>query len=378
MTPLGLYVHWPYCARICPYCDFNVYKARTETDGLVRALLADLERWRERLGRRPLHSIHFGGGTPSLMDPADVARLIERADALFGCEAGVEIGLEANPAERARFADFRQAGIERFSIGLQALDDACLAALGRDHDAAAGIEAVETAAKTGARVSLDLIYARENQTLRGWIAELDQALRLPAGHLSLYQLTIEPSTAFAKRVERGELTPPDDAAAADLYRATGEIAAAAGAPAYEISNHARSEADRSRHNRLYWTGGDWIGIGPGAHSRVGDAASGGRLAAEAPARPDIYAAGASGHAGWTQACLTPLEEAQERILMGLRVSEGLDRAALRAATGRDIDESGLASMTGYGVLALEGDRVRLTPAGRAFADAAASALCPTD
>jgi len=375
-APLGLYVHWPYCARICPYCDFNVYKARGDDGALVEAMLADLQRWRERVGKRALTSVHFGGGTPSLMEPEAVRRMIEAADVLFGFEDAPEIGLEANPAELARFADLASAGIERFSVGVQALDDASLHALGRDHDARTAIAAVEAAAKAGERVSLDLIYAREGQSAPAWLDELRRAMALPAGHVSLYQLTIEPATAFAKRVERGELTPPEDDLAAEMFLATDAVTEAAGLSAYEISNHARTPGDRSRHNRLYWTGGDWIGVGPGAHSRIGSAAAGGRIAAEAPARPEVYGSGAAQQIGWCEARLTPLEEAQERILMGLRVSEGLDRAALKAATGRDIEVNGLDEMVRHGLLQADAERITLTRPGRAFADAAAAALCP--
>jgi len=375
-APLGLYVHWPYCARICPYCDFNVFKARGDDPALVQALIADLERWRSRLGPRALTSVHFGGGTPSLMSPDAVRQVIEAADRLFGFVAAPEIGLEANPAEQARFADLASAGIERFSVGVQALEDQSLVALGRDHDARTAIEAVEAAAAVAPRVSIDLIYAREGQTLAGWMEELRRASALPAGHISLYQLTIEPDTAFARRVARGELIPPADDLAAQMFAATDAATEAAGFPAYEISNHARSEADRSRHNRLYWTGGDWIGIGPGAHSRVGASASGGRVAAEAPSRPEVYIAGVASQAGWCEARLTALEETQERILMGLRVAEGLDREALRAATGRDIESSALDELTRHGLVEADAARVRLTRPGRAFADGVAGALCP--
>jgi putative oxygen-independent coproporphyrinogen III oxidase len=286
---LGLYVHWPYCARICPYCDFNVYKAaKGDPDGLLKAMLEDLALWRDRVGPRKLASVHFGGGTPSLMTPAAIAAVLERAETLFGLEPGAEIGLEANPAERGRLADIAKAGVERLSLGVQALDDASLKALGRDHDAAAGLDAIKIAQTHFDRVSFDLIYAREGQSLDDWARELTQAIGFGAGHLSLYQLTIEPGTAFQKKRDRGDLTPPDDDHAAAMFEMTQDITEAAGLPAYEVSNHARTPRDQSVHNRLYWRGADWIGIGPGAHSRIGRADRQGRISASALRRPVDY------------------------------------------------------------------------------------------
>lgn len=377
LPPLGLYLHWPYCARICPYCDFNVYRARgRDTAPLLDAMLADLERWRERTGPRRLASVHFGGGTPSLMQPVQIEAVLEAADRLFGFEAGAEIGLEANPAEADRFAGIRSAGVERLSLGVQALDDAALKALGRDHDAAQGLAALETAQSLFVRVSIDLIYAREGQSLTGWDAELSRVLDLGLDHLSLYQLTIEAGTAFGRQAERGALRPPAEDLAADLYQLTQTRTGAAGLGAYEVSNHARTADARSMHNMLYWTGGDWIGIGPGAHSRLGAAATGGRLAGTAVNRPDLYAQGAATGEAQTFETLSALEEAQERVLMGLRVIEGLDRAALRAATGLDIAMGETERFAQDGLIALAPDRVRLTPAGRLYADRIAMALAP--
>lgn len=375
--PLGLYVHWPYCARICPYCDFNVYRARgRDTGPLLAAMLDDLARWRERTGPRQLVSVHFGGGTPSLMQPGDIAAILETADRLFGLAPDAEIGLEANPAEIARFGDLRSAGIERLSLGVQALDDESLARLGRDHGAAGALAAMERAQALFARTSIDLIYAREGQSVSGWEAELSRALGFGLDHLSLYQLTIEPGTAFARKTERGALIPPAEDAAAQMYEVTQALTAAAGLDGYEISNHARGPAHRSRHNTLYWTGADWIGIGPGAHSRLGTPLAGGRLGASAFDRPEAYIDGAAGGGAHAFETISALEDAQERVLMSLRLKEGIDRAVLRAETGYDIDIAAAERFAGQGLLGIEGNRVSLTGEGRLYADGIAVNLAP--
>lgn len=377
-VPLGLYVHWPYCGRICPYCDFNVYLKRLEAPGLTQAILDDLSGWRAVTGPRRLASLHFGGGTPSLMAPADAAAVIEAAERLWGFEASAEIGLEANPAERDRYADFRAAGVNRLSIGVQSLDDAALRALGRDHDAAAARAATAAAQAAFDNVSIDLICAREHQTAADWRAELQAALDFGTPHLSVYQLTVEPGTAFAARAARGALDTPDEDAAAVFYEVTQEVCEAQGAPAYEISNHARSAAAQSVHNRLYWEGADWIGAGPGGHSRLGAHAAGGRIAAAAARRPQDYieTVARTGRGVADETVLTAIEEAAERILMGLRLTGGLDRAALRAATGLDVDGTALARLAAEGWLTANGDRVRFSPRGRLLADRLAAELAP--
>ena len=376
---LGLYVHWPYCARICPYCDFNVYKAANGTpQALVEAMLTDLEQWRDRIGARKLASLHFGGGTPSLMDPGDVAAILERADALFGFEPGAEIGLEANPNEAARFEGLAAAGVKRVSLGVQALDDESLTALGRDHDAAAGLAAFEAARAQFDRVSFDLIYARQGQGPADWERELRQALALQPDHLSAYQLTIEPGTAFHKRAERGDLIPPVEDAAADMFEITQDLTEAAGLPAYEVSNHARTPRDQSVHNRLYWEGADWIGIGPGAHSRVGSAAKGGRLAAVAARKPAAYIAGAAAGTAQKIETLSGRDEAIERTLMGLRlVEEGLKPARIEALTGVALDMDSAVGLCVQGVLNEgPGGRLHLTRRGRIYADRIAEMIAP--
>ena len=376
---LGLYVHWPYCARICPYCDFNVYKAANGTpQALVEAMLTDLEQWRDRIGARKLASLHFGGGTPSLMDPGDVAAILERADALFGFEPGAEIGLEANPNEAARFEGLAAAGVKRVSLGVQALDDESLTALGRDHDAAAGLAAFEAARAQFDRVSFDLIYARQGQGPADWERELRQALALQPDHLSAYQLTIEPGTAFHKRAERGDLIPPVEDAAADMFEITQDLTEAAGLPAYEVSNHARTPRDQSVHNRLYWEGADWIGIGPGAHSRVGSAAKGGRLAAVAARKPAAYIAGAAAGTAQKIETLSGRDEAIERTLMGLRlVEEGLTPARIEALTGVALDMESAVGLCVQGLLnEAERGRLNLTRRGRIYADRIAEMIAP--
>ncbi|WP_440958355.1 radical SAM family heme chaperone HemW [Oceanicaulis sp. LC35] len=375
---LGLYIHWPYCARICPYCDFNVYKAaHAQPEALLDAMLADLALWRDRLGARTIHSVHFGGGTPSLMAPAAIAALLETADRLFGLAPGAEIGLEANPMEHERFAGIASAGVERLSLGVQALDDDSLKRLGRDHDARTGLAALEKAQALFRRVSLDLIYARETQTPESWRRELETALGFGTGHMSLYQLTIEPGTAFERKLKRGALTPPPDDAAADMYALTQEVCASAGLPSYEISNHARSEADQSVHNRLYWEGEDWIGIGPGAHSRVGAFAKDGRAGGAAHRRPELYIEGVKSGDGHERERLDADAEFIERLLMGIRLTEaGLDVERLAALTGLRPDADGLARMRAQELVLARGSTLVLTERGRAFADHVAETLIP--
>ena len=374
-TGFGVYLHWPYCTRICPYCDFNVYRARDrDPQPLVDAIVADIEGHHARLGKRPADTLFFGGGTPSLLDAHHIERLIETVDRTFGFTIAPEISLESNPEDHANFAAQVAAGVNRISIGVQALDDAALKALGRAHDAASAIAATHAAAKTGARVSLDLIYAREGQTPDAWADELRAALALPLEHVSLYQLTIEDGTAFARAVSRKTLSPPDAERAATLYETTQSVCDAAGFPAYEISNHARTRAARSRHNELYWTGGDWIGVGPGAHGRIQHA--GARCATKAHDRPDDYAAavGAAG-VGWvTSESLTPEIIADEAILMGLRLDDGLDRAAVEALRARPFDAAAIATFAREGLLRAESGRLRLTAAGRLLADHIAATL----
>jgi len=369
MSGFGIYIHWPYCAAICPYCDFNVYRARGASNRpLLDAIVADMHAHAARFGRRTAQSIFLGGGTPSLLRGEEIAFLIEAAARAFDLAPECEITLEANPEDRALFAEQAQAGVNRFSIGAQAFEDAALKALGRRHDPAAGLAAVEAAAQTGRRVSLDLIYAREGQSLEAWRAELTQALALPIEHVSLYQLTIEPQTAFARRVSRGQLHPPSSDAAADLYEATQDMCDAAGFPGYEISNHARSGAARARHNMIYWRSGDWIGVGPGAHGRMTH--QGVRYALESQRRPADYidAVQENGQGLLEEGALTAEEWGDEALRMGLRVAEGVKLTEIDAVRGRRLNRRAIAQASDFGLLNADGETISLTPQGRVLAN----------
>jgi oxygen-independent coproporphyrinogen-3 oxidase len=347
---VGVYVHWPYCARICPYCDFNVVRHRggPVAAALAEAIVADLNGQADLIGPRRLASIFFGGGTPSLMDPEIVRRIVAESRRLWPSRGEIEITLEANPtdAEAERFAAFAGGGVNRLSLGLQSLDDASLKTLGRNHDAAGGMRAVTRALAAFQSVSLDLIYALPGQTPAVWSRELGRAAELGAEHISPYQLTIEPGTAFERAARRGSLRPPCEDLAAALYETTQTVLAARGFQAYEVSNHARSPSARSRHNLIYWRGEDYIGVGPGAHGRFFHGA--GRTATETPKAVGQYIARvqALGHAAsLTQ--LTPREVALERLLMGLRTSEGVaisDLAALGIGPSRRKQLGGMIRM----------------------------------
>jgi oxygen-independent coproporphyrinogen-3 oxidase len=375
MSGFGIYVHWPYCAAICPYCDFNVYRARgAGAEPLLAAIEADLAGHAERFGKREAQSLFLGGGTPSLLSGEHVARLIEAARRTFGFAADCEVTLEANPEDAARFATHAAAGVNRFSIGAQAFDDGALKALGRHHDASASLSAIEAAAATGQRVSLDLIYAREGQSSEAWRAELEAALCLPVEHVSLYQLTIEPQTAFARRVARGQLAPPGQEEAAALYELTQEICAAAGFTAYEISNHARSDGAQARHNLIYWRSGDWVGVGPGAHGRLthDDA----RIALEAHRRPaDYIDAVRENGVGWlTEARLSGEETADEVLIMGLRTHEGVNAARFEKLRGKPFNTDAVAWLEQQGYITTADGAIRLTQAGRIVANTIAAEL----
>jgi oxygen-independent coproporphyrinogen-3 oxidase len=369
MSGFGIYVHWPYCARVCPYCDFNVYRARGGDHApLLEAIIADIEAFARRFGKRQASSIFFGGGTPSLLSAAELARIIEAANAYLGLAADCEITLEANPEDAARFAEHAAAGVNRFSLGVQALDNAALKALGRAHDVTTSLNAIDAAAATQQRVSVDLIYAREGQSEAAWEAELREALALPVEHLSLYQLSIEPRTAFARRAARGDLNPPSNDAAAALYELTQSLCEEGGFHGYEISNHARTDAARSRHNMLYWKSEDWIGVGPGAHGRFDH--NGARIATEAQRQPADYIDAVREHGlGWIdEATLEPSEAADEMLLMGLRIREGVNLHALENLRGAPINQDALQWLADEGLVASANDRLTLTALGRPLAD----------
>ena len=374
---LALYVHWPYCARICPYCDFNVVRERrrvAEQAGLVAAILSDMEAQAVLAGPRRLASIFFGGGTPSLMDPAAVAAVIGRAKALFPSRGEIEISLEANPtdAEAGRFDALAGAGVNRLSMGVQALDDAALTFLGRNHSADEARRAAAVAARAFERLSIDLIYARPDQTVAGWTAELTEALDMGFEHVSPYQLTIEPTTAFGRAVARGSWTPPDEDTAAALYEATQTVLEAAGFDAYEVSNHGRGVAARSTHNLHVWRGGDYLGLGPGAHGRL--TLDGARTATVAHRGIADYVAGVAAGTPWSEhETLDPRAAAEERVLLGLRTVEGVALAEL-AVLDRTIEAGALAGLIADGFLMVTAGRVVATAAGRPVLDGVLRAL----
>ncbi|SDQ93352.1 radical SAM family heme chaperone HemW [Brevundimonas sp. 374] len=376
-SDVGLYVHWPYCARICPYCDFNVVRDRGRTEeqaGLVEAILADLCAQRDLTGPRRLASIFFGGGTPSLMAPDAVARIAAAARDLFPPAGDIEITLEANPtdAEAGRFAALADAGINRLSMGVQALDDAALRFLGRDHSAAEALRAVDLARRAFDRLSIDLIYARPDQTPEDWAAELMAALALGFEHVSPYQLTIEPTTAFGRAFARGTLTPPDEDRAASLYETTQDVLSAAGFKAYEVSNHARGRAARSSHNLHVWRGGDYLGVGPGAHGRL--TLDGVRTATVAHRRIADYVAGVSGLTPWCERDVqTPADAAEERLLLALRTTEGTP-GALLSALGLSAERAPVADLIADGFLMLKAERLIATERGRPVLDGVLKAL----
>lgn len=371
LTPtLALYVHWPFCLAKCPYCDFNSHvRARVDVDQWRDALLMDLDHEARQIGPATIGSVFFGGGTPSLMPPALVEAILERAASAFAFAPDVEITLEANPSsvEAANFAQLARVGVNRVSLGVQALDDATLGMLGRLHSAQEALAALDKAQTAFARVSFDLIYARPGQSEAAWRAELAQALSFGTEHLSLYQLTIEPGTRFATEVRRGAMTPLDDDAAADLFALTQAMTGAAGLPAYEVSNHARPGCE-SRHNLAYWRYQDYAGIGPGAHGRRGG------LATVRHRKPENYLAACArqGHGLAEERPLPATEQAAEALMMGLRLAGGIDLHALahRFAMPRDalIDPRKLAFYRDRGLVWADGGRMGVTETGMPLLD----------
>ena len=374
----ALYIHWPFCLKKCPYCDFNSH-VRDEVDHArwQRALVADLRHEAALAGGERLESIFFGGGTPSLMPPPLVAALLEAAERLFGFAPGIEITLEANPSsvEAGRFAALAAAGVNRVSLGLQALDDETLHFLGRLHGVVESLAALDLAQRHFGRVSFDLIYARPGQGVEAWEAELARALSFGTGHLSLYQLTIEPGTRFATMVRERRFEPLDDDAAADLFGLTRQRTAAAGLPAYEISNHARP-GEESRHNLAYWRYGDYIGIGPGAHGRRNG------IATVRHRKPEnwLECISRSGNGISEERALGTREQASESLLMGLRLNEGLDLAALSSrfalATGDLCDFARLDFLVAQGLAWRAGMRIGVTEAGMGLLDAVLAEVVP--
>lgn len=370
MQPLAVYIHWPFCLSKCPYCDFNSHvRDSVDERRWQAALLAELEHMAAKEPGRRLRSVFFGGGTPSLMPPETAATLIERVRTLWPLENDIEITLEANPTsvESARLAAFRQAGVNRVSLGVQSFDDKELQFLGRGHSSLEAKRAIALAAEHFERFSFDLIYARPNQTPESWSAELDEALSLAGSHLSLYQLTIEENTAFHHAYAKGKFTLPDDETSEALYRLTEERLAQKGLYAYEVSNYA-APGQESRHNLAYWQGLDYLGIGPGAHGRITQ--SGQRFATQTLKSPErwLESVERAGHGIEVWNATSPEEEAQERIMMGLRLTDGIDYAAFSAQHGYDIrdhlNQQALALYTRHGLLDNDPARLRPTLQGR--------------
>ena len=370
-APIALYVHWPFCVTKCPYCDFNSHvRAHVDDAAWCAGLLTDLAHEAAQLPGRRLASIFFGGGTPSLMPPATVAAIIDAATTHWPAVPDIEITLEANPSsvEAARFAAFAAAGVNRLSLGLQALDDADLKALGRPHDLAQGLAALDVAQRHFRRVSFDLIYDRPGMTTDSWAAELARALSFGTDHLSLYQLTIEAGTRFAALHAKGQLVLPDADTSADLFEMTRTMTAAAGIPAYEVSNHARPGSE-SRHNITYWAYGDYAGIGPGAHGRrMG-------VATERVKKPEGWLAAVTDHSHgmMSETLLTPAERATEALVMGLRLGTGIDAANFVERTGLALASvlrpDRVARIVAQGLLEHDASGLRLTLAGQPFVDA---------
>ncbi|UWQ49638.1 radical SAM family heme chaperone HemW [Leisingera caerulea] len=367
----GLYVHWPFCQAKCPYCDFNSHvSAKIDQKLWVRAYLAELDRLSEQLSGRVLNTIFFGGGTPSLMHPETVAAVIERAREIWPFANDMEISLEANPGsvEAGRFAGYRDAGVNRVSMGIQALNDEDLRRLGRIHSVAEAKAAFDIARNCFDRVSFDLIYARQGQTLEAWKAELNEALSMAIDHVSLYQLTIEDGTAFGDRYARGKLRGlPEDDTAADMYLATQEITSAHGMAGYEVSNHAKPGAE-SRHNLIYWRYGDYAGIGPGAHGRL--TLNGARFATETHLAPGAWLEAVNkGNGESLRELLSREDAAAEYLMMGMRLTEGLDMVRYAQLSGRPIRKSKLADLADLGMVTISEQRLRTTHKGRAVLNA---------
>ena len=372
-TAFGVYVHWPFCAAKCPYCDFNSHVRHGGIDEarFAAALAQEITTIAARVPGRQVRSIFLGGGTPSLMAPQTVAAILDAVSNAWHVDDNAEITLEANPSsvEADRFRGYRAAGVNRVSLGVQSLNDADLKALGRLHNVAQARAAVEVGRAVFPRLSFDLIYARPGQTLDGWRAELEQAIAMAADHLSLYQLTIEPGTPFAALHAAGKLVVPEPDALADFYALTQDITAANGLPAYEISNHAAAGA-QSRHNLTYWRYQDYAGIGPGAHGRL--TIDGVKWATMSEKHPESWVdkVEATGHGLIVDERLSREEAADEMLLMGLRLREGLSTRRYEAVSGRPFDPKRLADLFTHGMIeSVAGERLRATPAGWMVLDA---------
>ncbi len=378
VQPFAVYVHWPFCLSKCPYCDFNSHVRHNGIDEarFVRAIETEIANTAARISGRTVSSIFFGGGTPSLMQPSSVQAVLDAIAKHWTIAPDVEVTLEANPSsvEATRFRGYRAAGVNRVSLGVQSLDDAVLKELGRLHNAEEALEAVAVARSIFDRYSFDLIYARPRQSLASWSAELKRAIAEAAEHLSLYQLTIEPGTPFFGLAKAGKLIVPDEDLARDLYDLTQSVCAEAGLPAYEVSNHARPGAE-CRHNLVYWRGHDYAGIGPGAHGRL--TLDGRRYATETEKRPEswLMRVEAGGTGLIVDEKLTPNETADEFLLMGLRLAEGIEPGRYTALCGREIDPKRVAILLEEGAVETTSNgRLRVTQAGFPVLDAVVADL----
>ena len=362
----GLYLHWPFCQSKCPYCDFNSHVSREIDQSLwLSAYLSEIDRYAAQTKGRVLTSVFFGGGTPSLMNPDVVAAIIARIKSHWPTANDFEITLEANPSsvEAGRFGGYAAAGVSRISMGIQSLNNRDLHKLGRLHTVEEAYAAFDIARAHFDRVSFDLIYARQDQTLADWRTELSEALRLAVDHLSLYQLTIEEGTAFGDRYALGKLRGlPQDSTSADMYMATQDICGEAGMNAYEVSNHAK-DGSESRHNLIYWRYGDFIGIGPGAHGRL--TVDGARYATNTVHNPAIWLAQAKDHHGeQARDIIDPIDQAGEYLMMGLRLKEGIDAQRYAALAGQPLDAGTLQHLSDIGMIDVRGASVRATDKGR--------------
>jgi putative oxygen-independent coproporphyrinogen III oxidase len=374
----GLYVHWPFCAAKCPYCDFNSHVRHQPVDQprFTAAFLKEMDTMRSLSGPKTVTSIFMGGGTPSLMTPQTVEAILDGIAARWHVPAGIEVTMEANPSsvEADRFRGYRSAGVNRVSLGVQALNDRDLKFLGRLHDVADALKAIRLARDIFPRMSFDLIYARPGQTVEEWERELNEAVSYAVDHLSLYQLTIEEGTPFYGLHKAGKLVVPDGDQSAELYEATQQITEGFGMPAYEVSNHAKPGAE-SRHNLTYWRYGDYAGIGPGAHGRL--TTSGSKLATATERKPEAWLdlVEANGHGMVDEEMLDHEAQSDELLLMGLRLREGIDLVRWRALSGRDLDPAREEFLLGHGFLERLGNsRIRCTPSGMLILDSVVADL----
>ncbi|SDR25969.1 radical SAM family heme chaperone HemW [Pseudovibrio sp. Tun.PSC04-5.I4] len=375
----GIYVHWPFCLAKCPYCDFNshVRHQPVSQELYAKAIVKELARYAEMVPGRTVDSVFFGGGTPSLMEPKTVETIINEIARLWHLPSTAEISMEANPTsvEATRFAGYRAAGVNRLSVGIQALDDKELKILGRQHSVSEAIQAVEIARKTFPRISFDLIYARPNQTLKGWEQELNRAIDLAADHLSMYQLTIENGTMFQRLYAAGKLEMLDPDLAADMYDLTQEVTASRGLPAYEVSNHAPADA-QCLHNLIYWRYGDYVGVGPGAHGRL-TLEDGSKLATSTEKHPETWLnlIEENGHGAILEEVLNRQEQGDELLLMGMRLHEGIDVPRYEQLSGRNFDPVRLRNLQENGMVEWVGNsRIRATASGFPLLDAVIAEL----